>query len=398
MGQDELQAALAGIRARLDAELESQWHVVEQKHAEALEQLRQTVEADAEQRWTATLHEVESRWASRLESELIERSTKAEQKIAAEAARVRAEAEHVEREALARAREEFAGTLAAERQRAKADLDAAVIEARAAERQAQLAAMARLLDAIRAISGARSLSDALTALASGASAAASRAIVLIVNGDLLQPWKTEGFPRVPTELSLSDGTVLGAAIHTGQPASTAAAAAPRFAELGADRAGLAVPLTVGGHSVAVLYADDGAAEQSEAPASWPEAVQILGGHASACLAELTAIRTAQALRVSSAPVAVASNEPDSTALDADTQARRYARLLVSGIKRYNESAVRLGREKRDLLDRLRPEIERARTLYEERVPSSVSDRGSYFQQELVQTLAGGNPALLGASL
>ena len=50
---------------------------------------------------------------------------------------------------------------------------------------------------------------------------------------------------------------------------------------------------------------------------------------------------------------------------------------------------------RDLLDRLRPEIDRARRLYEERVPPSVGARSVYFHQELVQTLADGDAALLG---
>ena len=68
---------------------------------------------------------------------------------------------------------------------------------------------------------------------------------------------------------------------------------------------------------------------------------------------------------------------------------------MSEIKLYNEAAVRTGRERRDLLSRLRPEIDRARRLYEERVPPVVGARGQYFQQELVQTLADGDPALLG---
>jgi hypothetical protein len=76
-------------------------------------------------------------------------------------------------------------------------------------------------------------------------------------------------------------------------------------------------------------------------------------------------------------------------------ARRYARLLVSEIKLYNESAVRLGRERRDLLLRLEPEIERARRLYDERVASSVNGRDTLFEQELAQTLADGDPSLLG---
>ena len=82
----------------------------------------------------------------------------------------------------------------------------------------------------------------------------------------------------------------------------------------------------------------------------------------------------------------------------DSSARRYARLLVSEIKLYNEAAVRTGREKRDLLSRLGPEIERARRLYEERVSPAVGARAAYFQQELVHTLADGDSALLGGAV
>ena len=59
--------------------------------------------------------------------------------------------------------------------------------------------------------------------------------------------------------------------------------------------------------------------------------------------------------------------------------------------------MRAGREKRDLLNRLAPEIERARRLYEERVSPSVGARPPYFQQELVHTLADGDSALLGGA-
>jgi hypothetical protein len=76
-------------------------------------------------------------------------------------------------------------------------------------------------------------------------------------------------------------------------------------------------------------------------------------------------------------------------------ARRYARLLVSEIMLYHEAAVREGRQHRDLGRRLSAEIERARRAYDERVASTVPDRHRHFHQELVQTLAGGDPALLG---
>ena len=57
--------------------------------------------------------------------------------------------------------------------------------------------------------------------------------------------------------------------------------------------------------------------------------------------------------------------------------------------------MRTGREKRDLLKRLAPEIDRARRLYKSasRRPSAAAR--PYFHQELVHTLADGDSALLG---
>jgi hypothetical protein len=219
--------------------------------------------------------------------------------------------------------------------------------------------------------------------------------LFIVNGRELQGWRAAGFASgAPETLRLPndrDG-LLGMAASTVSVVSTSQQSAPAFATLASDRAGLAVPVTVGGQAVAVLYADDGVSGESVAPASWPEAMQVLGAHASACLSHITALRTTQAMRASSAATArpAGSSEEDSSA-------RRYARLLVSEIKLYNESAVRLGREKRDLLNRLGPEIERARRLYEERVSPAISGRAAYFQEELVHTLADGDRELLGSA-
>ncbi len=78
-----------------------------------------------------------------------------------------------------------------------------------------------------------------------------------------------------------------------------------------------------------------------------------------------------------------------------TDARRFARLLVSEIKLYNEQKVREGRERGDLYSRLREEIERSRQMYEKRVAPPVAARFDYFHYELVNTLAEGDPAKLG---
>jgi hypothetical protein len=78
----------------------------------------------------------------------------------------------------------------------------------------------------------------------------------------------------------------------------------------------------------------------------------------------------------------------------EASARRYARLLVSEIKLYHESAVLDGRRDRDLATRLGGEITRARVLYEQRVPPHVPQRADLFHDELVRTLADGDASLL----
>jgi hypothetical protein len=78
-------------------------------------------------------------------------------------------------------------------------------------------------------------------------------------------------------------------------------------------------------------------------------------------------------------------------------ARRFARLLVSEIKLYNEPKVKEGRSQSDLYDRLREDIDRSRQMYDKRVAPPVAARHDYFHMELVNTLAEGDPAKLGAS-
>ncbi|MFL6286180.1 MAG: GAF domain-containing protein [Pyrinomonadaceae bacterium] len=78
------------------------------------------------------------------------------------------------------------------------------------------------------------------------------------------------------------------------------------------------------------------------------------------------------------------------------EARRFARLLVSEIKLYNEQKVREGRDNSDLYDRLREDIDRSRQMYDKRVRPEVSSRYDYFHHELVNMLAEGDASRLGA--
>ena len=274
----------------------------------------------------------------------------------------------------------------------------ALDEARVAERQAQLAVVERLLVAIRSMDAGKSLTDVLSALTVAAAAEAPRVALFVVNGSELRGWKSVGFgTETSLQANVADEGLLGEVLRRREPIATAngdGPAPPAFAALPADRAAIAVPLLVASQAVAVLYADDAADGSPATPSSWPEAVQILGRHASVNLAHLTAARAAEAMRRSMPQAAPAAGSKPERAEDG-TSARRYARLLVSEIKLYNEAAVQVGRQKRDLLERLKPEIERARKLYSQRISPKVDARGALFQQELVQTLADGDPSLLG---
>lgn len=93
------------------------------------------------------------------------------------------------------------------------------------------------------------------------------------------------------------------------------------------------------------------------------------------------------------PVAVANDEERRLHNDA----RRFARLLVSEIKLYNEQKVIEGRSQSDLYDRLREYIDRSREMYDKRVKPEVAVRFDYFHNELVHTLAEDDAAKLGAN-
>jgi hypothetical protein len=77
------------------------------------------------------------------------------------------------------------------------------------------------------------------------------------------------------------------------------------------------------------------------------------------------------------------------------EARRFARLLVSEIKLYNESKVEQGRKNKDLYERLKEDIDRSRQMYDERIGEDVRKVSNYFYDELVRILADGHSESLG---
>lgn len=100
-------------------------------------------------------------------------------------------------------------------------------------------------------------------------------------------------------------------------------------------------------------------------------------------------------RVSPSVPASVPTPASETEQRAHNDARRFARLLVSEIKLYNAAKVNDGRRYFDLYERLREEIDRSRKVYDKRVSPAVAARFDYFYDELVQTLAEGDPSKLG---
>ncbi|MBV9069668.1 MAG: hypothetical protein JO093_06820 [Acidobacteria bacterium] len=95
---------------------------------------------------------------------------------------------------------------------------------------------------------------------------------------------------------------------------------------------------------------------------------------------------------SAAPIGGAVPADDSKRHD---EARRFARLLVSEIKLYNEPKVDLGRRNKDLYERLKEDIDRSRQMYDERIADDVRKTSNYFYDELVRILADGDASALG---
>jgi hypothetical protein len=72
------------------------------------------------------------------------------------------------------------------------------------------------------------------------------------------------------------------------------------------------------------------------------------------------------------------------------RARRMARVLFSDITAYAGDQVRIGLEKDDLFERLRPEITRAQIFYRQHVDPALPDAERIFNYALVDVLIAAN--------
>ncbi len=318
---------------------------------------------------------------------------------------------------------------------------------------------AGLKASIAAIEKGTNLSEVLTHLMGEVTRHVERAAMFIVKNNAAVGWHARGFAHseavkaltIPltadTVFRVAHGSRSATRAHVSQSAATAQA----LARLGGSPQGiLAVPLILRDKVAAILYCDS---TQDEMPVGTTDLVEVMVAFASKVIDILSAPKAAGTVpgtspgvrpaapaapahdgpgtgpglrpatltgRPAPAPARPSSSPPLRPAAftpappqapapapararaglapedqKAHEDAKRFARLVVSEIKLYNEAKVTEGRKTRDIYERLKEDIERGRQMYQDRVAAPVRDASDYFQDELVRILAGGDAAALG---
>ena len=312
------------MRATVDQSIGA---LVQQLLAQALEEretaardARAAAFAEAEQGTLTRVADAEARGRAFAE-EAVKQARQEERETVSREVRQKVEAEVEPKiaEAVANAEARARVVLADSQAKAADELKAAVAAARVKEREIEMAGVTRLLDSVRGLDGATTLSEVLDALALAAAREAARAAVVVLRGERINGWKLSGFgPRDAQpkliDVALADSGVIGLAVGAARAVTTrdsqTAAVGPGFEKIPPDRMGMAVPVVVGGRVVAVVYADavtlDG--HERPVPSSWPELIEVLARHAGRCLEALTAQRTAPP-KVTNAPAATYQDQP-----------------------------------------------------------------------------------------
>lgn len=296
---------------------------------------------------------------------------------------------------------------------------------------------------VASIDEERNQVNILKLLLDGAKHYSARTCLFVLRGETFTGWAASGFTgtgsitdeRVKSvSIPLSADTVIR---YVATSAKSFAGRADQHSQnrMLLDALGGVIPMTLcsfalpnKGRVAAVLYADSG--DSAEGLAS-SDALDILT-RAAAMSVELIPVRgkgpaaqapgtsaattaptpttpapvaapapvpTPRPVVVPAAPVMAAASGPDLAGLPPEEQklheaAKRFARLLVSEVKLYNEAKVLDGRKERDLYSRLKEDIDRSRQMYAQRVNPKIAQTTDYFLDELVKTLAEGDRSLL----
>ena len=277
----------------------------------------------------------------------------------------------------------------------------------------------QLSTTVSTLDAAANLTHVLDALLDGLGSVFPRAALFVVKSrSRLQGWRSVGFTGAAAitnqfELSLATDSALTRAVNARRVIVTGDGRAPdQESTAGADgHWSVTLPVAIGDRVVAVVHVDAGERMGNAAPSfDRGTALKVSDMLVRRAERRLTAL-TASAQLAFSDLIHEAPTTPD--AIEASVEparqeeprrqeepgrhedARRYARLLVSEIKRYNEANVLAGLPDRSLHERIKGEIERCRSMYARRVPPEVGATLNFFDEALSELLGSGDADVRG---
>jgi len=274
-------------------------------------------------------------------------------------------------------------------------------------------------------------SEIFRALLEGTVVGTPRAAVFLLREGRWKGWSSIGYSAKATQSQRQ----VTAPTDSGWLASLGTEEDVRWRSLAADESApdfgqpreaeaVGLPVRVGGKAVAILVAERHAGEQPWSPA----ALAILCQAARLRLELDLAWRRLKAQAPNAPPSGSSTSKPSvrmpaaggggvlapaapattpteiapwggATAgvVEADPrreEARRYARLVATDIRLYNEEAVAVGRRERDLARRLDEQLQRGRDAFSHRFPDLGPDGMKLLDDAYVQVLAGGDSSLI----
>lgn len=275
---------------------------------------------------------------------------------------------------------------------------------------------------VRDLIDADTPTDVFKALLAGARVAAPRAAVFLVRQSQIKGWGSVGYgseaaQRQRLHTSPADAGWLGTLAAGEEPAMETGAMGGDL-DFGQPPSveWYGLPVRVKGRSIALLVAEHGSGEQPWSPALLRTLVRV-----SQLRLELDLLRRKlkPAAAASATPeqpgdgaqaVESAGEPPADTGLSPATEhepaaneqhleaARRYARLVATDIRLYNEEAVMLGRRHGDLVQRLGRHLGQGKETFLRRHGALGPAGLQILHEAYVQVLAAGNEELLPASV
>jgi len=275
--------------------------------------------------------------------------------------------------------------------------------------------------AVSVVAAAVTPSEVFRRLIETAMLAAPKVAVLLVRQGLVKGWGCAGYTaesskRLRAFSAAADGGWLGSLVASEQRGMIPRGGEhddPDFGQTVAETVG--APLRVGDRPVALLVAERGS---SQAP--WePDFLAVLIAVAEVRLELDLARRKIKRLQEersgaapgprpeaapapSTAPETVelaptAPRDESGPANDELTAARRYARLIATDIRLYNEEAVMKGRMQGDLASRMKEHLDRGRETFLRRYGDLGSAGQRILHEAFVEVLANGQAGLMTAS-